>query len=137
MGSSQSVDFKDFETRKEIKEHVDRLSEKSDELKKEVENVSTNSSRLIGTKMENVFARFSEAECECSAPKFVFWLSESKRHRCMDARRRSYASLAELVDAGYQAYQTAEVSDRMMQHAKMMADTSSLNRKYTAEKGSE
>jgi len=26
------------------------------------------------------------AECECKAPNFVFWLSESKRNKCIEAK---------------------------------------------------
>ena len=37
-----------------------------------------------------VYKEFIESEMECSAPSFVYWLSETKRNKCINARMNAY-----------------------------------------------
>ncbi len=131
MGSQQSVDLKDFSTKKEVTSYLDSIEkgnalnlQKVTELQKEIDSSKPDEN------LKDFIKSLSDAECACNAPKVVFWLSSSKQQECTAARVDAFVKFSEYTSGVNKVQKLTEVVGELGKYSKEVSSFVSLNKKY-------
>ena len=132
MGNNQSVDLKAFDNKQDIKNFISKVEQDNEKLETQLKDLNKKlEEKTPRIELNRFVEAYSEAECECNAPQFVFWLSKSKRESCKNAKTRAFSELINFVDVVTEQSQinslVNDVNSRMI-YLNSIKDT---NKKYT------
>lgn len=132
MGNDNSVDFKDYHTQAELKGFLDRVDKTNMENKKYLEKLDT-AMKEVNTdeKLVQFASAYYEAECACNLPQYVFWLSESKRNACHEAKMKMFSQGMLFANSVIHYNKLANVSEQLSSQIQYLNRVTKTNLKYT------
>lgn len=99
MGNSQSVDFKDFESKNALRKYMEKIDQDMQDFKETQKKLLEESHKKNPSdKFNQVVENYFEAETVCNVPPFINWMVPSQRSLCKDAKIKFIKSAVELVD---------------------------------------
>ncbi len=91
MGQSNTVDFKNFETKQQIDNFIKQTETDTQELKLKLSEVDNEMNKRIPSEIpDKLMKLYLDVDCACSIPRTVLWLSTTKREECTRAKLNMY-----------------------------------------------
>lgn len=130
MGHCNSVDFKDHKTKEELRGFMNRVAAESEELKETSKRIEEEmKAKHPKTGLENCIKSYIEADTVCNVPKFVFWLSDSKKQQCMEAKMKAYHTCMQSADNALDYATLSTAAEKVATHRNKLDRILSVNEK--------